>query len=71
MNTGAAHIIILVVTLLTLATTISLLIVALNIQKEIKEKLDKAEEAANMLKKYVSTPVSKIGPKISKWINSL
>ena len=66
--TTGVHIAIITITVLTLALSVALLVVALRIQKEVQDKLDKAEDvirvASTTLKKIPSTPKTHIDNKV-------
>ena len=66
--TTGVHIAIITITVLTFALSVALLVVALRIQKEVQDKLDKAEDvirvASTTLKKIPSRALSDIVNKV-------
>ncbi len=58
------HIALTIITLITLAISIGLLVVALKIQKDLKQKLDKAEEVITSIKDKADDAIEAVAGKI-------
>lgn len=65
------HIAILIITCVTMITSISLLIVAVNIQKEVKYKLDDAKQYVDDAKRSIKNVVPSLPHSLLKVVSKL